>query len=51
MQASPEAGALGLIWAIAAYAIVIGIFMVMLAFRVRSHHNRMTAAAQPGAAR
>ena len=51
--AVPGAGALGLIWAIAAYAIVIGIFMVMLAFRVRSHHNRMTstAAAQPGAAR
>jgi len=49
----PTAGALGLVWAIAAWAIVIGIFMVMLAFRVRSHHNRMTdtAAAPVGTAR
>ena len=49
--AFPGAGALGLIWAIAVWSVVIGIFMVMLAFRVRSHHNRITEAAQPSVAR
>ncbi len=36
---APGAGALGLIWAIAAYSIVFGITWVMLAFRLRKHQN------------
>jgi len=43
--AFPGAGALGLVWAIAAYAIVIGVVIVMLAFKLRSHHNRMAGSA------
>jgi uncharacterized membrane protein HdeD (DUF308 family) len=35
----PGAGALGLIWAIAAYSIVFGITWVMLAFRLRKHRH------------
>lgn len=37
--AMPGAGALGLIWAIAAYSIVFGITWVMLAFRLRKHQH------------
>ncbi len=33
----PGAGAMGIIWAIAAYAIVFGILFVFLGFRLRSH--------------
>jgi uncharacterized membrane protein HdeD (DUF308 family) len=36
---APGAGALGLIWAIAAYSIAFGITWVMLAFRLRKHQN------------
>lgn len=32
----PGAGALSIVWMIAAYAIVFGVFMILLAFRVRS---------------
>ncbi len=35
----PGAGALGLIWAIAAYSIVFGVTWVMLAFRLRKHQH------------
>jgi uncharacterized membrane protein HdeD (DUF308 family) len=38
LLAAPLAGALGLVWVIGAYAIVFGIFMVMAAFRLKSHH-------------
>jgi uncharacterized membrane protein HdeD (DUF308 family) len=44
----PGAGALALIWVIAAYAIVVGIVMIMLSLRLRSHQRRvaeMTTAA------
>jgi len=51
--AYPGAGAVGLVWAIASYAIVIGIIMVAFSLRLRSHHSRMsdTGVAQPGGAR
>ena len=35
--AAPGAGALGLIWAIGAYAIVFGVLMVLASFRVKKH--------------
>lgn len=47
----PGAGALALVWAIAIYAIVIGIVEIMLAFRLRQHHNRMSASASHAGAR
>jgi len=37
MLVAPGAGAVGLIWAIASYAIVFGILMVMAAFKLKSH--------------
>jgi uncharacterized membrane protein HdeD (DUF308 family) len=39
VMAMPGAGALGLIWAIAAYSIAFGITWVMLAFRLRKHQQ------------
>ena len=33
----PGAGAVGLIWVIAAYAVVFGVLLVMLAFRLKKH--------------
>ena len=45
--AAPGAGALGLIWAIAAYSIVFGILFVALALRLRKHSH---AAPSPTAA-
>ncbi|RIK52839.1 MAG: hypothetical protein DCC57_09315 [Chloroflexi bacterium] len=39
----PGAGALGLIWAIGAYAIVLGIALIMLSFRVRNLGQRLTS--------
>jgi uncharacterized membrane protein HdeD (DUF308 family) len=44
---APGAGALGLIWAIAAYSIVFGISFVALALRLRKHSH---GAASPAAA-
>jgi len=41
---APGAGALGLIWAIAAYSIVFGISFVALAFRLRNHRHEVAAA-------
>ncbi len=41
---APGAGALGLIWAIAAYSIVFGISFVALAFRLRNHKHEAAAA-------
>jgi uncharacterized membrane protein HdeD (DUF308 family) len=42
---APGAGALGMIWAIAAYSIVFGILFIGLAFRVRKHGAAAPAAA------
>jgi uncharacterized membrane protein HdeD (DUF308 family) len=36
---APGAGAIGLVWAIAAYSIVFGITFVALALRLRSHRH------------
>lgn len=44
---APGAGALGLIWAIAAYSIVFGVLLIGLSFRLRKHN---TAHAAPAAA-
>jgi uncharacterized membrane protein HdeD (DUF308 family) len=43
---APGAGALGLVWAIAAYSIVFGILFVVLSFRLRKHRHDPAA---PGA--
>lgn len=43
--ARPAAGALAVIWIIGAYALIVGVFLVLLAFRVKRHHN--TAAVMP----
>ena len=40
---APGAGALGLIWVIAAYAVVFGVLLVMLAFRLKKHQAAITA--------
>ena len=42
---APGAGALGLIWAIAAYSIVFGISFVALALRLRNHKHAAPVAA------
>lgn len=42
---APGAGALGLIWAIAAYSIVFGVLMIGLSFRLRKHNTVHPAAA------
>ncbi len=42
---APGAGALGLVWAIAAYSIVFGISFVALALRLRNHKHAEPAAA------
>lgn len=41
---APGAGALGLIWAIAAYSIVFGISFIALSLRLRSHRHEAAAA-------
>lgn len=43
LMAYPVAGALGLVWFIAAYAIVVGVMEIVLAFRVRSARQRLVA--------
>lgn len=40
---APGAGALGLVWAIAAYSIVFGISFVALAFRLKNHRHEPAA--------
>jgi uncharacterized membrane protein HdeD (DUF308 family) len=37
MLIAPGAGALALIWVIGTYAIIAGVLLVALAFRLRSH--------------
>ena len=36
--ASPGTGALAIVWVIGAYAIVFGITLLLLSWRLRSHH-------------
>jgi uncharacterized membrane protein HdeD (DUF308 family) len=36
----PGSGALALVWLIGSYSIVFGVILLMLAFRLRSHHQR-----------
>ncbi len=40
MVATPEAGALGLVWAIGAYALLFGITLIALGFRLRGLRDR-----------
>lgn len=40
----PGAGALTVVWLIALYALVFGIFMLVLAFRLRGHRRRLAPA-------
>jgi uncharacterized membrane protein HdeD (DUF308 family) len=42
---APGAGALGLIWAIAAYSIVFGITFIALSLRLRNHRHEAPATA------
>lgn len=41
--ARPAVGALAVVWIIGAYALVIGIFLVMLSFRVKRHRHAVAA--------
>jgi uncharacterized membrane protein HdeD (DUF308 family) len=41
LMSFPGAGALGLIWLIAAYAIVFGVVLVILGFRLRRHRSKL----------
>jgi uncharacterized membrane protein HdeD (DUF308 family) len=45
----PAAGLLGLVWAVASWAIVIGLLKVLLAFKARSFRNRLVEARQSAA--
>ena len=46
LVARPGAGALSVLWLIATYAILFGLMLIVLAFRVRSFANRLGAAFQ-----
>ena len=46
LVARPGAGALSVLWVIATYAVLFGIILIVLAFRVRSFANRLGAAAR-----
>jgi len=43
--ANPGAGALALVWLIGAFSIALGVLNLILAFRLRGHHQRRTARA------
>jgi len=44
MMARPGAGAIGLLWVIAAYAFAFGVLLVILAFKARSVGRSLAAA-------
>jgi uncharacterized membrane protein HdeD (DUF308 family) len=46
LVARPGAGALSVLWLIATYAVLFGIILIVLAFRVRSFANRLATATQ-----
>jgi uncharacterized membrane protein HdeD (DUF308 family) len=43
--ANPGAGALAVVWLIGAFSIALGVLNLVLAFRLRGHHQRRTATA------
>ena len=45
MVINPGAGALALLWVIAAYAIIFGVLLIVLGFRLKSYATRKTATA------
>ena len=45
LAARPGAGALGMVWLIALFALILGLIQIMLAFRVRSVAGKLKAAA------
>ena len=47
LAAYPRAGALAMVWVIAVYALVFGVMMIVLAFRVRRLSQRLEGAPQP----
>ena len=38
LVASPGAGALGIVWIIGVYAVIFGVMLLMLSWRLRSHN-------------
>ena len=46
MIASPGAGAIAVVWTLAAYAIVFGVTLVLLGFRLRASSRRATGSSQ-----
>jgi len=41
--AQPGSGALAVIWIIGAYSLVIGIFLIILSLRIKSHHHALAS--------
>jgi len=50
MITQPAAGLLGLVWAIASWAVAIGILKIMLAFKARNFRERLQQSAAPARA-
>jgi uncharacterized membrane protein HdeD (DUF308 family) len=50
VMARPAAGAMAMLWVIAAWSIVVGVFLVILAFRARSFGRALTEAKETASA-